>query len=138
MAELKTQPHDGSVTDFIASVSDLQRRADCETVLNLMAEITGKEPRMWGPSMVGFGSYRYRYKSGREGEWFVAGFSPRKQALTIYIMSGFSKYDDLMSRLGTYKTGKSCLYIKQLSDVDLDVLRALISQSVAQMSGASN
>ncbi len=98
-----------------------------------MREITGDEPAMWGPSMVGFGRYHYKYASGREGDWFVAGFSPRKQNLTLYIMSGFSGYDELMARLGKHTTGKSCLYIKRLEDVDLAVLEELIRRSVAHV-----
>ena len=136
MATLKTAPNDDSVEDFIAAVQDDARRTDCRTVLKLMEEITGSEPKMWGPSIVGFGSYHYRYASGREGDWPVAGFSPRKQALTLYIMSGFSRYEDLMSRLGTYKTGKSCLYIRRLSDIDMGVLTELIAASVAHVSKA--
>jgi hypothetical protein len=88
---------------------------------------------MWGPSMVGFGKYRYRYESGREGEWFLTGFSPRKGALTLYLMAGFDGYEDLMARLGKYKTGKSCLYVKRLADLDLAVLRELITESVEHM-----
>jgi hypothetical protein len=98
-----------------------------------MRDITGDEPAMWGTSIIGFGSYRYKYASGREGEWFLTGFSPRKQNLTLYIMSGFDNYDSLLSELGKYKTGKSCLYINKLDDVDMQTLRDLIEQSVAHM-----
>lgn len=100
-----------------------------------MQEVTGAEPRLWGSSIVGFGDYHYKYESGREGDWFVTGFSPRKQNLTLYIMAGFDNYDQLLSRLGKYKTGKSCLYINKLDDVDLDVLKELVAQSAAHMNG---
>ena len=133
MAELKTQKNDASVEDFLNGVSDKRKRADGFALLDLMRDITGDEPAMWGTSIVGFGSYRYKYASGREGEWFVTGFSPRKQNLTLYIMSGFDNYDSLLSGLGKYKTGKSCLYINKLDDVDQATLRVLIEQSVAHM-----
>lgn len=133
MAELKTKRTQASVSAFLDAVENEQRRADCRTVLNLMRAVTGEEPKMWGPSMVGFGSYHYKYASGREGDWFVTGFSPRKQDLTLYIMAGFDRYDELMAKLGKYKTGKSCLYLKRLSDVDLGVLRELVTASVEAM-----
>jgi hypothetical protein len=133
MAELKTKQTEASVSAFLDAVENEQRRADCRTVLNLMRAVTGEEPKMWGPSMVGFGSYHYKYASGREGDWFVTGFSPRKQDLTLYIMAGFDRYDELMAKLGRYKTGKSCLYLKRLSDVDLGVLRELVTASVEAM-----
>jgi hypothetical protein len=98
-----------------------------------MKQVTGEEPEMWGESIVGFGSYHYKYKSGREGDWFVTGFSPRAQNLTLYIMSGFDEYDQLMSRLGKYKTGKSCLYITKIDDVDQEVLKELVNKSVKHM-----
>lgn len=137
MAELKTRVNDASVVDFLNGVGDDQKRADCFELVDLMKEITGEEPKMWGPSIVGFGSYRYRYDSGREGDWMQVGFSPRKQALTLYIMSGFSRYEDLLKRLGKHKTGKACLYVKRLSDVDRDVLRDLIAQSVEHVKKTS-
>jgi hypothetical protein len=130
MAELKTRVNDASVADFLNGVGDDQKRADCFELVDLMKDVTGEEPKMWGPSIVGFGSYHYRYDSGREGDWMQVGFSPRKQALTLYIMSGFSRYEELLKRLGKHKTGKACLYVKRLSDVDRDVLRDLIAQSV--------
>jgi len=130
MADLKTKPHKGSVTEFLKSVSNETRRKDAQTVLKLMKQITGERPRMWGPTMVGFGSYHYKYASGREGDWFVTGFSPRSQALTLYIMAGFTRYDSLMKKLGKYKTGKSCLYIKNLEDIDTRVLKQLVELSV--------
>ena len=107
MAELKTQPTDDDVDAFLAGIDHAKRQEDCHAVVELMREVTGEEPRMWGPSIIGFGSYHYQYDSGREGDWFVAGVAPRKQALTLYIMSGFRKHDELMARLGKFKTGKS-------------------------------
>ena len=133
MAELKTKQTDESVTEFLNGVPDEKKRQDSFAILELMTEVTGAEPRMWGESIVGFGSYHYRYASGREGDWFVTGFSPRKQNLTLYIMAGFDNYDHLLQNLGKHKTGKSCLYIKRLEDVDLDTLRELVSQSVQHM-----
>ena len=130
MAELKTKPHDGDVHAFLASVPDERRRGDAIAVCSLMEEITGEPPTMWGTSIVGFGRYRYRYASGREGEWFVVGFSPRKQNLTLYIMDGFGGYQELLGRLGKHSTGKACLYLKRLDDADPEVLRSLIAQSV--------
>jgi hypothetical protein len=130
MAELKTQPTKSSVTDFINTVSDEERRKDCKAVIKIMKEVTGAKPEMWGASIVGFGRHRYKYASGREGDWPVAAFSPRKNDLTLYFMPGFQDYEDLMSRLGKYKTGKSCLYLKRLADVDANVLRKLIEKSV--------
>ena len=133
MAELKTKQTDESVTAFLNAIPDEKKRRDCFTVLNLMKEITGAEPRMWGTSIVGFGSYHYKYASGREGDSFVTGFSPRKQNLTLYIMSGFDRYAELLTRLGKYSTGKACLYIKKIEDVDLPALRELVKESVEHM-----
>jgi hypothetical protein len=130
MAELKTRPTGASVEDFLNGIEDEQRRRDCFTVLELMRQATQAEPQMWGDSIVGFGSYHYRYASGREGDWFLTGFSPRKQDLTLYIMSGFDEHDALLDGLGKYKTGKACLYIKRLEDVDLPTLQRLIQESV--------
>jgi hypothetical protein len=130
MGELKTKKNKGSVEGFLNSVESERKREDSFAILNLMKEITGEEPAMWGPSIVGFGSYHYKYTSGREGDWFKTGFSPRKQSLTLYIMDGFSQYDELLGRLGKYTTGKSCLYIKKLEDVDLPILRELVEKSV--------
>jgi hypothetical protein len=129
MAELKTKINDQDVQAFLEAVPDEQKRQDCYDVLALMQEVTGQEPKMWGNSIVGFGSYHYRYASGREGDWFLTGFSPRKQNMTLYIMAGFEQYDELMAKLGKHKIGKSCLYIKRLSDVDQDTLRELVRQS---------
>ena len=137
MAELKTKPNEQSVEAFLNSVEDEKKRQDCFTVLEIMKQITKAEPQMWGTSMVGFGTYHYKYESGREGEWFVAGFSPRKQNLTLYIMAGFSRYDELLNKLGKFKTGKSCLYINKIEDVDLPTLKELITQSVSYVSKLS-
>lgn len=133
MAELKTKVTNESVTDFLNKVTDKGRRADCFAVLEIMKDVTGEEPKMWGPSIVGFGRYHYKYQSGREGEWMITGFSPRKGDLTLYIMPGLDAFPDLMKRLGKFKTGKSCLYIKKLEDVDPGVLRQLVKQSVKKM-----
>lgn len=133
MAKLKTTPTDRSVQAFLNAIADDERRQDCLTVLKIMKQATKAEPKMWGDSIIGFGSYHFKYASGREGDWFLTGFSPRKQALTVYIMAGFSRYDEPLKKLGKYKTGKSCLYIKRLADVDVAVLRELIGQSVAHV-----
>ena len=130
MADNKTRPTGASVTEFIAAISDPGMRADAKKVAAMMRRATGKRARMWGPSIVGYGSYHYRYASGRAGEFMITGFSPRKRALTIYVMPGFSRFDTLMSKLGSYKTGKSCLYIRRLADVDETVLEQIIEQSV--------
>jgi hypothetical protein len=133
MAELKTQPNAQSVEDFLNAVESETKRQDSFNILELMRQETGDEPIMWGDSIVGFGTYKYKYASGREGEWPVTGFSPRKQNLTLYIMSGFEEYDDLLKKLGKHSTGKSCLYIKKLEDIDQDVLRELVNKSVEHM-----
>ena len=130
MAELKTKPTKTSVHAFLATIKDADRRRDCRTVLKLMRQATRAAPKMWGPSIIGFGNYHYRYESGRAGDWFLTGFSPRKENLTLYIMAGFQRYSALMRALGKYKTGRSCLYIKRLADVDLEVLNTLIRESV--------
>lgn len=133
MTENKTKETDASVEAYLNEVQDEEKRRDCETVLQLMKEVTGTEPKMWGGGMVGFGSYHYKYPSGREGDWFLTGFAPRKRDLTIYVTAGFDRYEALMSELGKFKIGKSCLFVKRLSDVDLTVLRKLISESVNHM-----
>jgi Domain of unknown function (DU1801) len=130
MAELKTKANDASVAAFLDAVPDARRREESQLILELMREATGEEPVMWGPSIIGFGKRRYKYESGREGEWMLAAFSPRKQNLTVYISYGFDQYPDLMAKLGKYTTGKSCLYIKKLSDIDLPTLRELIRQDI--------
>ncbi len=133
MAELKTKPTDSSVEAYLNSVEPEKKRQDSFAILELMREVTGEEPQMWGSSIIGFGSYHYKYASGRDADWMLVGFAPRKQALTLYIMSGFDGYDELMADLGKHKTGKSCLYINKLEDVDLDTLRELVRQSVEHM-----
>jgi hypothetical protein len=133
VAELKTRPNDQSVENFLNRVENDTKREDSFSILELMKEETGDEPIMWGDSIVGFGKYSYKYTSGREAEWFLTGFSPRKQNLTLYIMDGFEGYDELLGKLGKHSTGKSCLYIKKLEDVDQEVLRDLVNKSVAHM-----
>jgi hypothetical protein len=133
MAENKTQATNSSIASFFDAIEDEQRRQDCITVATLMEEATGEQAKIWGPAIVGFGQYHYKYASGREGNFMIVGFSPRKQNLTLYIMGGFSNYDVLLSKLGKYKTGKSCLYLKSLKDVDLAVLKQLITESVQYM-----
>lgn len=133
MAELKTKPHDGDVDAFLGTVEHEGRRQDCQTLRDLMTEITGAPAKLWGPSIVGFGSYHFRYDSGREGDWFLSAFSPRKRNLTLYIMAGFSRYEELLGRLGKHKTGKSCLYVNKLADLDMVVLETLIRASVEHL-----
>ena len=129
MTEIKTKPTAASVSAFLKKIDDPQRRQDAVAVTDMMRTVTKQEPKMWGPSIVGFGSYHYKYASGRGGDWFAMGVSPRKDALTVYICSGFRRYPDLMEKLGKYRTGQSCLYIKKLSDVDRSVLKQLISRA---------
>ena len=133
MAKNKTRPTRASVTAFMSAIGDPGMRADAKKVAAMMRSATGKRATMWGPGIVGYGSYHYRYESGREGDFMITGFSPRKQALTVYIMPGFSHFEDLMSKLGKYRTGKSCLYIRRLADVDEAVLERLIRESVTYM-----
>jgi hypothetical protein len=133
MADLKTQPSDASVDQFIQAVPDKQRRQDEIALLALMQRITQQEPQLWGGTMVGFGRYHYTYASGRSGTWFITGFAPRKRETTVYIMPGFEPYAALLEQLGKHRLGKSCLYIKRLSDVDRQVLETLIAQSVTDM-----
>jgi hypothetical protein len=137
VADLKHGPSGEDVEDFLDAVPDAQRAEDARAVRDLMRDVTGQEPRMWGTSMVGFGDHHYRYSSGREGHTFVVGFSPRKSALTLYIMDGFEGRDELLARLGKHGTGKACLYIKRLSDVDVDVLRDLVTVSVRHTTGTA-
>ena len=134
MAELKTRKNEASVEDFLAAIEPESKRTDSRTIVELMKKITGEEPVMWGGSIVGCGSHHYKYDSGREGDWMKVGFAPRKQQLTIYIMSGFSRFEELMAKLGKHSTGKSCLYIKKLEDVDMGVLEELMRESVAHVS----
>ena len=131
--ELKTKVNDASVTQFLESVTDEQKRNDCLEILKLMKQVTKEEPKMWGASMVGFGSYHYKGKSGREGDWMLVGFSPRKQNLTIYLNHGFDTHADLLQKLGKFTTGMGCLYIRRLEDVDKKVLKELVQASVRRM-----
>ena len=133
MAELKTKATTQSVSEFLNSIEDKTKIADCRTLGKMMREATGKRAKMWGTSIVGFGTYDYEYASGHEGSWPLVGFSPRSKNLTLYIMPGFSKFDKLMSQLGKFKTGKSCLYIKSLEDVNQKKLKTLIEGSVKHM-----
>jgi hypothetical protein len=133
MAEIKTKKNDASVEDFVNNVADETRRDDCRAVIKLMQKATGEKPKMWGASIIGFGTYTYKYASGQTGDWPLVGLSPRKTNLTLYLMDGFANYDELMAKLGKHKTGKSCLYLNKLADVDLKVLRQLIEQSVIHL-----
>lgn len=127
---MKTQPTRASVSAFVGAITDADLRRDCHTLVRLMRTATGAPPKMWGASIVGFGNYHYKYASGREGDWFLTGFSPRQQALTIYLMTGFVPQAALVRKLGKFKTGKSCLYVKTLADIDLDVLSELLRASL--------
>ena len=130
MYELKTKVNDSNVIDFLNSITDEKRKEDCFKVLDLMTKESKKEAKMWGSSIVGFGSYHYKYKSGQEGDWFIVGFSPRKQALTLYIVPYIEEQEELVKKLGKVKTGKSCIYVKNIEDIDLKVLSELIKISM--------
>ena len=136
-AELKTKVNDASVTKFLNSVDDEQKRDDCFEILKMMQQVTKAEPKMWGSSIVGFGGYHYKGKSGREGDWMLTGFSPRKQNLTLYLMGGFDTHADLLKKLGKFTTSVGCLYIKTLDDVDKKVLKELVQASVKGLKQAS-
>ena len=129
----KTVATKASVKDFLQSLDNAEQRRDCEALRKMMQAATGKRAKMWGTSIVGFGQYHYKYDSGREGDHLLVGFAPRKQNTVIYIMPGFSHWPDLMANLGKYKTGKSCLYIKRLSDLNPEALKPLIERSVVYM-----
>lgn len=133
MAENKTQPTGASVTAFLNSIDDPRKKKDARKVASMMRRATGHRAKMWGPSIVGYGRYHYKYDSGREGDFMLTGFSPRKQAMTIYIIPGFTPFQALMDKLGKYKSSRSCLYIRKLEDVDEAVLEKLINQSVKLM-----
>jgi hypothetical protein len=133
MGANKTVASKASIQDFVAGIDDEQKRRDSKAMISMMRRITGHEPRLWGSSLVGFGSYHYRYDSGREGDFFLTGFSPRKSAFTVYIMPGFDAYSDLLKKLGPHKTGKSCLYLKNLDAIDRSVLEEIIRDSVLRM-----
>lgn len=137
MAEPKTRPTEQDVERFLDSIADERQRQDCRVVAAIMREVTGAEARMWGDSIVGFGSYHYRYASGREGDWPLTGFSPRKQNLTLYLSYGFEQHRELLQRLGRHKVGKACLYLKRLDDVDQAALRELIRRSVEEVARAN-
>jgi len=133
MADNKTRPGDGDVQAFIAGIENETRRADAGTLLRMMSEVTGFKPVLWGETMVGFGQYHYKYVSGREGDYFLTGFSPRKSAMSVYIMPGFKRYGDLLAKLGKHRHSVSCLYINRLDDIDLRVLETMIDDSVRHM-----
>lgn len=134
MSELKTRKNNSSVLDFINSIDDDTKKADCIALLRIFEECTSEQPAMWGKSIVGFGSYHYKSeRSSQEGDWMMTGFSPRKQNLTIYIMPGFDKYKRELSKLGKHKTSVSCLYIKKLSDINIDILKEVIADSFVTM-----
>jgi|TARA_R110002096_G_scaffold39144_13_gene107345 hypothetical protein len=130
MAELKTKENGASVEAFLEKVTDEKRKADTRVVLEMLERVTDHPSKMWGTSIIGCDSYDYTYESGLSGTWFAASVSPRKQALTVYIMQGFGAYEDLMGKLGKYKTGKSSLYIKKLEDIDMKVLEKLARESM--------
>ena len=131
MVELKTKKLSGGVKEFLTGISDDEVRSDCQTLIDLMGNITGKEPDMWGTSMVGFDTYRYKYATGREGEWFLMGFSPRKQNITIYIQAGYDDKQDILARLGPHSIGKSCLYIRRLADINMQAFKELLVRAKA-------
>jgi len=130
MAELKTKKNEASVDAFLNKIPEEKRRKDCFTIMQLMKKVTKSEPKMWGDSIVGFGTYHYKYESGREGDWFPVGFSPRKQNLSLYLMCDMEKRSGLLKKLGKYKMAKSCIYIKKIEDIDLSVLTELIAQAI--------
>ena len=131
--EAKTKPNQQSVDEFIKAIPDEEKRQAALAILKLMKQVTQLEPKMWGDSIVGFGQYHYKYASGHEGDAPLTGFSPRKQNLTVYIVPGFDQYGALLARLGKYKTGKSCLYINKLEDIDREVLQELVEKSFIHM-----
>ena len=133
MAEQKTKPTKISVAKFIAAIPDERRRAECRQLLKVHKAATGKRPVMWGPSIIGYGMYHYKYASGHEGDCCIAGFSPRKAALTVYIMAGFAEFGPLLRQLGPHKKSVSCLYLKSLEGIDLKVLERMIRKSVADV-----
>lgn len=133
MSELKTQPNQGSVKDFMDQIEPVSKKEDCKVLLHLLGKITKEEPVMWGDSIVGFGRYHYKYKTGREGDWYVTGFSPRKANLTIYCPGGFAKSEPLLKQLGKHKTSAGCIYIKKLKDIDLSTLEEVVINSIDQL-----
>ena len=133
MSALKTQPTKASVSDFVNHITPDWKRKDCQTLLKIMEDVTGEQPVMWGDSVVGFGQYHYKYKTGREGDWYRTGFSSRKANLTIYCPGGFADSKDLLAKLGKHTTSAGCVYVKKLSDIDLDVLKQVVINSVDQL-----
>jgi len=131
MAENKTKATDASVTEYIAAMENAERRSDCEALIKLMSKVTGNPPVMWGPGIIGFDSYHYKYESGREGDWCVTGFSPRKNDISVHLLGCGANPETLLAKLGKHKMAKSCLYVRKLSDIDLKVLEQLIRESVA-------
>lgn len=139
MAELKTTKNNASVAAFLETVKEEQKRKDCEIILKIMKQASKEQPKMWGTAIVGFGSYHYKSaKTKREGDWFITGFSPRKQNITLYIMPGIDYYEELVKKLGKCKTSVSCLYINKLADIELPVLKELISTAYTTMKEISN
>jgi len=134
MAELKTKKYNNSIEEFLSNIEKVQKRKDSFKIFEMMKEVTGEEPKMWGDSIIGFGDFHYKYKTGREGDWFKIGFSPRKQNIVLYTMNYFKDLDEILSRIGKFKKGKSCFYINKLSDVNPDVLKEFIKQSYDKMS----
>jgi hypothetical protein len=130
MAEQKTKPTEITVESFLDKVADEQAREDSLTLVKLMKKVTGSKPKMWGPAIIGFGQYHYKYESGHEGDICLTGFSPRKGNISLYVLSGFKGQDDLLKKLGKHKAGKGCLYVKKLEDVDMKVLENIVTQSV--------
>jgi len=138
MAENKTTRNRNDVMDFLKGIQEEKKRQDTLVLLELFQETTGLKPEMWGSGIIGYGTYHYRYESGREGDFFLTGFSPRKQSLTIYIMPGFDRFPEMMKKIGKHKTGKSCLYVKKLEDIDMEVLKNLIRASLDYMNEKYN
>ncbi len=138
MSENKTKPTDVNVDDFLNQIGNPVHKEDILKIINMMKEITGEEPKLWGDSIIGFGEYRYKYASGREGDWFLTGVSPRKNNITLYLSYGFENHADIMKQLGKYKTGKACLYIKKLEDINEAALEELISRSAEEVKKRSH
>lgn len=134
--ELKTKVNDASVIDFLNKIEDDRKREESFQLLDLLSKITGEEPKMWGGSIIGFGSYHYKYASGQEGDWMKIGFSPRKQKMSIYIMSGFDKLQNHLEKLGKHKIGKGCLYVNKLTDIDINILEKLVLESFHHLRAA--
>jgi hypothetical protein len=136
--ELKTKVNDSSVTDFLNQIEDEKKREESFQLLDFFSKITDEEPKMWGGSIIGFGSYHYKYASGQEGDWMKVGFSPRKQKFSIYLMSGFEELQNHLNGLGKYKTGKGCLYVNKLADIDIDILEKMVLESFNHLRGEIN